>query len=53
VNTAAAVVQREALWFESTADGMAPLVEAIGDARLVPIGEATMGPTSSTAHEPS
>jgi Erythromycin esterase len=37
------VVQREALWFEPTADGMGPLVEAIGDARLVLIGEATYG----------
>jgi hypothetical protein len=25
------VVQREALWFEPTNDGMGPLLEAIGD----------------------
>jgi erythromycin esterase-like protein len=37
------VVQREALWFESTAEGMGPLLEAIADARLVLIGEATHG----------
>jgi erythromycin esterase-like protein len=36
-------VQREALWFEPTADGLAPLLEEIGDARLVLIGEATHG----------
>lgn len=37
------VVQREALWFEPTSDGLAPIVESIGDARLVLIGEATHG----------
>jgi erythromycin esterase-like protein len=36
-------VRREALWFEPTADGLAPLLEEIGDARLVLIGEATHG----------
>jgi erythromycin esterase-like protein len=36
-------VRREALWFEPTADGLAPLLEEIGDARLVLVGEATHG----------
>ena len=40
---AADVVQREARWFEPSTDGMGPLLEALGDARLVLIGEATHG----------
>jgi erythromycin esterase-like protein len=40
---AADVVQREAIWFEPTVDGMEALIEAIADARLVLIGEATHG----------
>jgi erythromycin esterase-like protein len=43
MDSAADIVRREALSFESTADGLAPLVEAIGDARLVLSGEATHG----------
>jgi erythromycin esterase-like protein len=42
-NDAAEVVRREALWFEPTADGMGPLLDAMGEARLVLIGEATHG----------
>jgi erythromycin esterase-like protein len=36
-------VQRDALRFERTPDGLAPLVEAIGGAPLVLVGEATHG----------
>lgn len=42
-DAALGVVRREALWFEPTADGLRPLVDAIGEARLVLIGEATHG----------
>jgi erythromycin esterase-like protein len=37
------VVRHDALWFEPTAGGLTPLVDAIGDARLVLIGEASHG----------
>jgi erythromycin esterase-like protein len=37
------IVRREALWFEPTADGLRPLVDAIGNSTLVLIGEATHG----------
>jgi erythromycin esterase-like protein len=37
------IVRRDALWFESTAGGLRPLLEAIGDASVVLIGEATHG----------
>src|SRR5262245_28361073 len=40
-DTAADVVARHALWFEPDADGMAPLLAAIGDASYVLIGEAS------------
>ena len=43
IDAVAGVVKREALWFEPTADGLAPILEAIGDAGLVLIGEATHG----------
>jgi erythromycin esterase-like protein len=43
VDAALEVVRSEALWFEPSAGGMRALVEAIGDARLVLIGEATHG----------
>ena len=37
------IVRDEALWFEPGPAGLQPLVDAIGDARLVLIGEATHG----------
>jgi erythromycin esterase-like protein len=36
-------LRHEALWFEPTGDGLHPLVDALGAARLVLIGEATHG----------
>ena len=36
-------VRHAALWFEQGPDGLAPLVDAIGDAHVVLIGEASHG----------
>jgi erythromycin esterase-like protein len=36
-------IRDAAFWFEMGADGVAPLLEAVGDARIVLIGEATHG----------
>jgi erythromycin esterase-like protein len=36
-------VRHAALWFTSSEDGLSPLLDLIGDARLVLIGEATHG----------
>jgi erythromycin esterase-like protein len=38
-----AIVNRSAFWFEEDADGFGPLLEQIGDADLVLIGEASHG----------
>ncbi len=42
-NHALDVVRRSARWFEAAADGFGPLLDAIGDASLVLIGEASHG----------
>jgi erythromycin esterase-like protein len=43
MNAAVGVVRESALWFEPTAEGFAPLLDAVGNARLVLIGDATHG----------
>ena len=40
---AIATLRRDSLWFAPTADGLHPLINAIGDARVVLIGEASHG----------
>jgi erythromycin esterase-like protein len=37
------IVSREAVWFQDSPEGLTPLVDAIGDARLVLVGEASHG----------
>jgi erythromycin esterase-like protein len=36
-------IRRAAFWFESEASGVAPLLESVGDAQLVLVGEASHG----------
>lgn len=42
-NHALDVIRRSARWFEAAADGFGPLLDSIGDASLVLIGEASHG----------
>jgi erythromycin esterase-like protein len=37
------VIRRSARWFEAASDGFGPLIDSIGDASLVLIGEASHG----------
>jgi len=43
MESVSAIVQHEAVAFEPTAGGLSPVLEMIGDARVVLIGEATHG----------
>lgn len=43
------LVRNDATWFEPEPDDLAVVLEQIGDARLVLIGESTHGTRSSTA----
>lgn len=47
------VVRQAAAWFEPSPDGFGPLLDTIGDASVVLIGEASHGTTSSTRRAPS
>jgi erythromycin esterase-like protein len=43
------VIRHAATWFEPSPDGFGPLLELIGDARLVLIGEASHGMETRSA----
>jgi hypothetical protein len=44
-------IRRSLFWFEADIDGFGRLVDFIGDADVVLIGEALMGPRSTTESE--
>lgn len=43
LESAVETIRRDALWFEPSPDGLGALLDAVGDSRLVLIGEATHG----------
>jgi erythromycin esterase-like protein len=43
IDPAVEAIRHDALWYEPTRDGFGPLMDAIGESRLVLIGEATHG----------